>query len=354
MGTCKGLILSGGSGVRMRPFSHAGPKQLLPVANRPVLDYAVAEMIAAGVAELVVVTGSSEAGRVRSALDQLAHGALAVQVVEQDAPRGLAHAVALAQPWLADGPFLMQLGDNLVPGGALHLARAFAANPCAAAILLAPVSEPSRYGIAVLDQHDLVQRLVEKPAEPPGNLALVGVYAFSPAIFAAIEDTAPSARGELEITDAIQRLVEQGQDVIGVEQRDWWLDVGTPADLLQANRRLLDRLAPQVDGELIATRTDGLVRVGAGSRLLGCTLRGPVLVGCGCDLEDADLGPYVAIGDGARLRGCALAESVVLSGAVVDGPVRQLRHSIIGSSAQVLGGAQTRLLLGDACRVEGI
>ena len=354
MGALRGLLLSGGTGVRMRPFSFNSPKQLLPVANRPVLAYAAAEMAAAGVADLVVVTGAPEAAAVRTALTGLAADFLTIRYVVQAAPRGLADAVAVARPCLEDTPFLMQLGDNLVPGGARRLVQVFAAQDCTAAVLVAKVDDPGRYGVAVVDASGLVRRLVEKPQQCSEDLALVGVYAFRPEIFAAIAETVPSARGELEITDALDRLVERGYPVRAVQHPDWWCDVGTPDDLLQANRHLLAGLTAQLDGEVAGSRVQGAARVGPGSRLVGCTIQGPVLVGAGCELQDAALGPFVSIGDGARLCGCTLADSVVFPGAAVDRPGKPLTQTIIGRSARVTGGAAARLLLGDASWVEGI
>lgn len=336
----KGLILCGGHGLRMRPFSLGEPKQLLPVANRPVLAHAVAEMQAAGVTELVLVTGAHTGPAIRRALEAACPDGPRTTYVVQEAPRGLAHAVATAAAALGGSPFLLQLGDNLVPGGAARLAAVMrqAAAP-AAAVLVAPVSDPSRYGIAVPGPDGCIQRLVEKPPEPPGNLALVGVYAFSPEIHAAIAGIRPSPRGELEITDALQRLVELGRPVLAIEHRGWWFDVGTPPDLLAANRRMLEGRP---------------VSVGAGTRISACTLRGPVLIGDGCELEEATLGPFVCVGDGARLRRCRIEESVILPGARIDAPGKPLRESILGRAVTVRGGASLRLLLGDHASLEGV
>lgn len=351
----KGLLLCGGEGLRMRPFSLGGPKQLLPVLNRPVAAHARDELWACGIRDLVVVTAAHKVDAFRQALGDGAAMGGSITYVAQPAPLGLAHAVAAAAPALGGEPFLMQLGDNLVPGGAGRLAAALQGPEApAAAVLVAPTATPWRYGIAVTDGRGQVRRLVEKPALAPGQLALVGVYAFTPAIYAAIAAIGPSARGELEITDALQWLVAAGRPVVAVEHPAWWGDIGTPQDLLAANLQLLPAIAPGLEGTVTGSRLTGRVAVGAGSRVEGCLITGPVLIGAGCQVHDANLGPLVAVGDGAALRSCRISRSVILPEAVIDAPAGWIRHSVIGRSARVSGGVDLELVVGDHGQVRGV
>src|SRR3954462_12732542 len=281
----KGLILSGGKGTRLRPITHTSAKQLVPVANKPVLFYGIESLVAAGVSEIGIIIAPETGGEIRAAAGDGSQFGCAITYIEQDAPSGLAHAVLTAEQFLGDSPFVMYLGDNLLRDGIIDLVEAFRAQEPDALILLTPVPDPEHYGVAELDG-DNVKRLVEKPKEPVSNLALVGVYMFTPAIHDAARAIEPSWRDELEITDAIQRLIDQGLRVDPHIVRGWWKDTGQVQDMLDANRLILDDLGERIEGELIDSRTEGRVVVEKGARLENSTVRGPAIIGAGARLGD--------------------------------------------------------------------
>ena len=287
----KGLILSGGKGTRLRPLTHTSAKQLVPVANKPVLFYGIEAMAAAGIREVGIVIAPETGGEIRSEAGNGERFGVSITYIEQAEPLGLAHAVLTAEPFLGDSPFVMYLGDNLLRDGITDLVEAFRAENPEALILLTPVPDPENYGVAELDGDNRVARLVEKPPDPQTNLALVGVYMFSPRIFEAARAIEPSARGELEITDAIQHLVDGSMRVDPHVVQGWWKDTGQVADMLEANRLILDDLPASVDGELLDTRIEGRVRVEAGARLERATVRGPAIIGAGSVVRDAYVGP---------------------------------------------------------------
>src|ERR1700759_698476 len=266
MPALKGLILSGGKGTRLRPITHTSAKQLVPVANRPVLFYAIQAMADAGIDEVGIIIAPETGDEIREVTGDGSRFGVKITYIVQDEPAGLAHAVLTAEPFLGDAPFVMYLGDNLLQGGISDLVGAFQRNAPDALILLTPVPDPEHYGVAELDG-DRVMRLAEKPPEPKTDLALVGVYMFTPQIHDAARAIEPSGRGELEITDAIQHLVDAGARVEPHIVRGWWKDTGRLEDMLEANRLILDNLVTRVDGELIDSHIDGRVvgEAGAGS-----------------------------------------------------------------------------------------
>src|SRR6478672_280029 len=288
----RGLILSGGKGTRLRPITHTSAKQLVPVANKPVLFYGLEAMAQAGIRSVGIIIAPETGEEIRVAVGDGSQFGLEVEFIVQDEPLGLAHAVLTARDFLGASPFVMYLGDNLLQGGIVELVEAFRANAPDALILLTPVPDPENYGVAELDG-DRVVRLVEKPPEPATDLALVGVYMFTPAIHAAAEAIEPSARGELEITDAIQHLVDGGLRVEPHVVRGWWKDTGRLEDMLEANRLILDNLVVgRIDGELVDSNVDGRVVIEAGAVLERTTVRGPAIVGAGARLRDCYVGPY--------------------------------------------------------------
>src|SRR5215212_8574948 len=258
-GPLKGLILSGGKGTRLRPITHTSAKQLVPVANKPVLFYGLEAMAAAGIEEVGIIIAPETGGEIRAAAGDGSRFGVRIEYIEQDEPLGLAHAVLTAEPFLGDTPFVMYLGDNLLRDGITDLVDQFRAEAPDAMILLTPVPDPEHYGVAELDGDERVTRLVEKPKEPKTDLALVGVYMFTPQIFEAARAIEPSWRGELEITDAIQHLVDGGLRVDPHIVRGWWKDTGQVQDMLDANRLILDDLTERVEGELIDSRVEGRV-----------------------------------------------------------------------------------------------
>src|ERR687893_2502236 len=310
----KGLILSGGKGTRLRPLTHTSAKQLVPVANKPVLFYGIEAMAEAGIEDVGIIIAPETGAEIREAAGDGSRFGLRIEYIEQDAPLGLAHAVLTAEEFLGDSPFVMYLGDNLLRNGIVALVDTFRSEQPDALILLTPVPDPQNYGVAELDGDNRVARLVEKPKEPKTDLALVGVYMFTPAIFDAARAIEPSWRNELEITDAIQTLVDRGLRVDPHIVHGWWKDTGQVHDMLEANRLILDDLDERVDGELVDSKVEGRVVIEAGARLGETPLRGPAIIGRGAVLTDAYIGPYTAIGDGVVVSKAEIENAIVLEG----------------------------------------
>jgi glucose-1-phosphate thymidylyltransferase len=280
----KGLILSGGKGTRLRPITHTSAKQLVPVANKPVLFYGIEAMAQAGIEEVGIIIAPETGAEIRAAAGDGSRFGIQLTYIVQDQPLGLAHAVLTAEAFLTDSPFVMYLGDNLLQGGIEDLVTAFRKNAPDALILLTPVPDPEHYGVAVLNDGAVV-RLVEKPSEPETDLALVGVYMFTPAVHDAARAIEPSDRGELEITDAIQYLVDRGLRIEPHIVKGWWKDTGRLEDMLAANRLVLDTIEGRVDGDLIESQVDGRVVIEAGARLERSAVRGPAIIGAGARLR---------------------------------------------------------------------
>jgi len=331
----KGLILSGGKGTRLRPITHTSAKQLVPVANKPVLFYGIEAMAAAGIREVGIIIAPETGGEIRAAAGDGSRFGVAISYIEQDEPLGLAHAVLTAAPFLGDSPFVMYLGDNLLQGGIEGLVAAFRANAPEALILLTAVPDPENYGVAELDGGQVV-RLVEKPAQPATDLALVGVYMFTPAIHDAARAIAPSERGELEITDAIQHLVDGGRRVEPHIVKGWWKDTGRLEDMLEANRLVLDTIESRVEGELVDSQIGGRVVVEPGARLERTSVRGPAIVGAGARLVDAYIGPYTAIGEGCVIERSEVEHSILLAGSSVRGLNGRMESSLLGRNVSVV------------------
>ncbi len=331
----KGLILSGGKGTRLRPITHTSAKQLVPVANKPVLFYGIEAMAAAGIHDVGIVIAPETGGEIRAAAGDGRRFGVEITYIEQDAPLGLAHAVLTAEPFLERSPFVMYLGDNLLRDGITDLVDAFRAEEPDALILLTPVSDPHNYGVAELDGGGQVARLVEKPQQPRTDLALVGVYMFSPHVFEAARAIEPSWRGELEITDAIQQLVDRRLRVDPHVVQGWWKDTGQVEDMLEANRLILDDLAERVEGELVEARVEGRVAIESGARLERATVRGPTVVGAGSVIRDAYVGPFTAIGERVRIERCEIEHSIVLADSTVENLEGRIEASLIGRNVRV-------------------
>jgi len=354
----KALILSGGKGTRLRPLTYTGAKQLVPVANKPILWYGIEAIVAAGITDIGIII-SPETGEeinLKTGDGQLfgAH----ITYILQDQPLGLAHAVKIAQPFLGDSPFIMYLGDNLIEDDLKPFFTAFKEQNLDALILLRKVSNPSAFGVAKVDEQGRVLQLVEKPKVPPSNLALVGVYFFSTAIHHAIASIQPSARGELEITDAIQALINFQKPVEALQLRGWWLDTGKKDDLLEANRIILDTsLEIDLQGEIDSnSQVIGRVKIAAGSKIINSTIRGPVIIGKDCHLENCFIGPYTSIADGVKLIETDLEHSVILQYAQVKGVHQRIVDSVVGQRAKVEVTPRRpkalRFLIGDDSHVE--
>jgi glucose-1-phosphate thymidylyltransferase len=327
----KGLILSGGRGTRLRPLTHTSAKQLVPVANKPVLFYGIEALAAAGIADVGIVVAPETGDEIAAAVGDGRRFGVTVTYIPQEAPLGLAHAVLTAESFLGDSPFVVYLGDNLLRDGITELVGAFREERPDALILLTPVPDPQSYGVAEL-RDGRVARLVEKPSEPRSDLALVGVYMFTPAIHRAAREIEPSGRGELEITDAIQRLIDGGLRVDPHVVRGWWKDTGKVEDILEANRLILDDLEERIDGDLVDARVDGRVVVEAGARLERATVRGPAIVGARSRISDAYVGPYTAIGEDVSIVRAEVEHSIILSSSSVEDLQGRMEASLVGRS----------------------
>jgi glucose-1-phosphate thymidylyltransferase len=352
----KGLVLAGGKGSRLRPLTATGAKQLVPVANKPVLFYALEQLVAAGITDIGIITGDT-AEQVKVAVgDGSAFGA-SVTYLQQSQPLGLAHAIITAEQWLGDDHFCMFLGDNFLGGGIAPYARAFRQRPCSAEILLCQVDDPSSVGVALLDDDGRVQRLVEKPRDRISDLAVIGVYFFGPEVHCITPTLTPSARGELEITDAIQGLIDAGHEVRAETIADDWIDTGKKDDMLAANRLVLGSLQRRIEGEVDTESTlVGRVAVESGAKIVASTVRGPVVIGAGARIEDAYIGPFTAIGPDCQLTSCEIEHSIVLQGSVIRHVDRRIADSLIGREVIIerspLRPQAIRLMLGDHSRVD--
>ncbi|MGH9105458.1 MAG: glucose-1-phosphate thymidylyltransferase [Acidimicrobiales bacterium] len=366
----KALVLSGGAGTRLRPITHTRAKQLVPVANKPVLFYGLEAIASAGIKQVGIVVGET-APEVQAAVGDGSAFGLEVTYLRQDAPRGLAHGVLIARDFLGDDDFVMYLGDNLLQqdlrdfvdrfqgqrsrATAPRLGEESPAVP-AAQILLAHVEDPQRFGVAELGPGGRVLRLVEKPVVPPSDLALVGVYLFDTKIHEAVASIKPSSRGELEITDAIQWLIDAGHVVLSEVLAGWWIDTGKLTPLLEANRLLLEGLERRVDGEVDAeSQLDGRVVVEAGSRVVRSNVRGPAIIGTGSEIVDSFIGPFTAIGPGCSVRHSEIEHSLLVGSARVFDAGR-IEDSLLGYDVEVTRSARrpraTRLMVGDHCLID--
>ena len=350
----KGLILAGGKGTRLRPITHTSAKQLIPVANKPVLFYGIEAIAAAGIREIGIIIAPETGDEVRAAAGDGSRFGVEITYILQDAPSGLAHAVLTAEPFLGEEPFVMYLGDNLLQGGIVDLVERFRGGGADALILLTAVSDPENYGVAELEG-DRVVRLTEKPQSRVSDLALVGVYMFTHSIHDAARAIAPSARGELEITDAIQQLLDSGLRVEPHIVEGWWKDTGQLADMLEANRLILDTLTPRCEGELVDSQLDGRVIVEDGARLERSTVRGPAIIGAGARLTDAYVGPYTAIGEGCVIESAEVEHSILLGGAEVCRLDGRVESSLLGRNVRISRDARQprayRFMLGDNSEV---
>lgn len=350
----RALILAGGEGSRLRPLTHTNAKQLIPVAGSPILFHALESIRDAGIAEVAIVIGST-GDEIRAAVGDGSAWGLAVTYVEQPAPLGLADAVRCARDVVAGEPFLMYLGDNVLLEGVSRFVEEFERTRPDAQIFLARVPEPERFGVAVLDGERVV-RLIEKPREPVSDLALVGVYLFDDAIHEAIATLEPSWRGEFEITEAIQWLIDHGRTVRAEMVSGWWKDTGRPADLLEANRVLLGALRPAAGaGEIDAASTvEGVVSLGSGAKVIRSRIVGPVSIGPDTVIEDSTIGPDVSIERDCVVQRSSIRSSIVMQDVRVHG-VDGLADSILGRGTEVRHSgrpATHRLVVGDHGRVE--
>jgi glucose-1-phosphate thymidylyltransferase len=371
----KALVLAGGRGTRLRPITHTSAKQLVPVANKPVLFYGLEALRAAGITEVgIVVADPTEMLRpdhrsgemvtvmvnsqaeIRAAVGDGSRFGLRVTYLVQEAPLGLAHAVKIARDYMAGEPFVMYLGDNLIKDGITPFVREFEAERPDAQILLARVPNPQEFGVAEL-AGDRVVRLEEKPAAPRSDLALVGVYLFGPSVFEAVDAIRPSKRGELEITDAIQHLIDSGRRVRSHVIGGWWKDTGKVEDMLEGNRMMLGGLQTRIDGRIDAeTRVEGAIVVGADAVVERSHLRGPLVIGRGAQVRDAYVGPFTSVADGVVIDHAEIEHSIVLERSRLEHVSTRIESSLIGREAVITTSPARprahRLMIGDSSRVE--
>jgi glucose-1-phosphate thymidylyltransferase len=346
----KGLILSGGKGTRLRPLTYTRAKQLVPVANKPVLFYGVEAIVAAGIREIGVVVGDTRE-EIQQALGDGSRFGAQITYIDQDAPRGLAHAVLISESYLRGEPFVMYLGDNLIADGITALVDDYRRIGCNSQILLARVPNPEQFGVAELANGTVV-RLTEKPPQPRSDLALVGVYMFDETIFEAVRAIRPSARQELEITDAIQWLVDHGKSVHPHIVSGWWKDTGKIEDMLEANRIILDTFKPRgLESVDSGCRVEGKVVVEPGAKLFQSTIRGPAIIGPGAEIRNAFVGPYTSIGPDCFVESCEIENSIVLQGSRLEKIPGRIADSLIGTNVRIHPGHERprvhRFLIGD-------
>ena len=351
----KGLVLSGGAGTRLRPITHTRAKQLVPVAGKPVLFYGLEAMAAAGITQVGIIIGDT-GNEIRAAVGDGSRFGLAVTFIPQDAPRGLAHAVLTAEEFIGDSAFCMYLGDNLLRDGIAGFVDEFRAGDADAMILLQHVPNPSEYGVAELDASGAVKQLVEKPKEPKSDLALVGVYLFTSAIFDAARRLEPSWRGEYEITDAIQGMVDSGLRVEPHVVTGWWKDTGQLVDMLEANRLVLDAIETDIQGTVIDSKIEGRVVIQAGATVERCHIRGPVVICAGATVRDAYVGPYSAISEDALVERAEIEHAILLERSSIVGIDTRIEDSLIGADCEIRRSdairSANRLLVGDGSRIE--
>jgi len=333
----KGLLLSGGSGTRLRPLTHSGPKQLIPVANKPVLVYALEDLKRAGITDVAVILGLNGREQVIERIGDGGQYGINVSYIDQGAPLGIAHAVACAEDFMGEEPFVVYLGDNILRHGITQLVSDFDKISCDAVVALQRVPDPQRYGVADLDDSGHLIQLVEKPTAPKSDLALVGVYLFTRSIFDAIQHIEPSWRNELEITDAIQNLIDNKRVVKHHIIQGWWKDTGMPEDILEVNRLLLDDLVPVADGIIEEGATvKGRVSIGKGTVLrAGSVVFGPSIIGDNCTIDAGTyIGPYTSIGDGTRISGAHIEDSIVIGESFIACK-KTIVESLIGDKTQI-------------------
>lgn len=351
----KALILSGGTGSRLRPLTYTGAKQLIPVANKPILYYAIEAIREAGIQEIGMIVGDTR-DEIKRAIGDGSQFGVNITYIPQEAPLGLAHAVKIAEPFIGEEDFLMFLGDNLVRDGVKAFADQFNADKPNSLILLSRVPDPQRFGVAEIE-HGQIKRLVEKPKVPPSDLALVGVYLFDRHIFRAVSEIAPSPRGELEITDAIQHLIDHGYKVEAHIIDGWWKDTGKPEDMLEANRMMVEAIELRIDGQVDeSSQIIGRAIVESGARIENSMIRGPVVIGAGAHIKDSYIGPFTSISQGVQITSSEIENSIILQDTVIEHIPTRIDSSLIGKNVRITQIAERpkalTFVLGDNSRAE--
>jgi len=351
----KGLILSGGKGTRLYPITYTSAKQLVPVANKPVLFRVIEAIRDAGISEIGIVVGDT-AEEIKRSVGAGDRWGVKITYIRQDAPLGLAHAVKISQPFLGDDRFVMFLGDNVIQGGISELISQFADSEWDSQIVLTQVKNPQQYGVAQLDDQGQIVKLIEKPKDPPSDLALVGIYMFDHHVFQAVNAISPSWRGELEITDAIQWLVENGYSVYPYVHRGWWIDTGKMEDLLEANSLVLDELDHYIDGYVDEdSQINGKVTVEEGAQIINSRIRGPVIIGKDTRIIDSYIGPFTSIYHHALIENSEIEHCIVLENSQILNIPHRIEDSLIGRNVEIVRSPTKpkayKLTLGDNSRV---
>lgn len=350
----KAIILCAGLGTRLRPLTFSIAKHLIPVGNKPVLFFAIENLVEVGVREIGMIVSKESQPIIEGAVGDGGRWGVRVSYIEQPQPMGLAHAAQCAESFVGGDSFIMYLGDNLIPEGMGEGVRRFESSSADALVMLKEVADPSAFGIAQLEGDHIV-KLIEKPKDPPSNLAIVGGYIFRPSIFESIRQIKPSWRNEYEITDAIQNLIDRGLKVVPYVLTSWWKDTGKPEDILDANRVMLDAVSPAQEGSVDAASTiDGTVRIGEKVEIVRSRIEGPAIIGAGARIVDAYVGPYSAVGAGVEIVRSRVEDSVIMEDTKIEDVAGPLSHSLVGRKVKLRGGAagQTlRVLLGDMCEV---
>jgi glucose-1-phosphate thymidylyltransferase len=354
----KGVILHGGFGTKLRPLTHTGPKQLIPVANKPISQFVLEDLRNSGITEIAIILGNVYQEKVKEHYGDGRKFGANIQYVQQDEPRGIAHAVSLCEEFVKNQPFIVYLGDNLIKGGISTFVKEFGNSKDDAMVLLCPVKNPQRFGVAKIDKKGKLIQLIEKPKEPPSNYALTGIYFFKTPIFEMIKRLKPSWRGELEITDAIQLLLENGYKVGYKIVQGWWKDTGTPEDILEANRLVLDELRPEVRGKIESdSSVQGRVSIGVNSTIKkNALIRGPAIIGENSVIEaKVYVGPYTSIGSHCTIRRGEIENSIIMDNCTINIEERMTDsiiapHSEITSNKAVSHGK--RFILGERTYIE--
>jgi glucose-1-phosphate thymidylyltransferase len=352
----KGLILSGGQGTRLRPFTYTGAKQLVPIANKPVLFYAIEDLVDAGIKDIGIVISPETGEQVKGAVGDGSRFGAHAEYILQDAPRGIAHGIKIARDFLGDDKFVLFLGDNFIRDGIVKQVAAFRDAAMNAQIILYHMENPSAMGVAVLDGDGRVTRLVEKPKQFVSPYAVIGIYMFDRNVFAAVDSIMPSARGELEITDTIQYLIDRRLNVRAHLLDGWWIDTGKMSDILEANRLVLDVVESRNEGEVDgSSQLEGRVVLQKGAVVVNSTIRGPAIIGERTRIEDAFVGPYTSIYYDCLVRNCEIEHSVVLDNSTITDAPARIADSLIGRNVQ-LGRAEghtktLRMVVGDFSKV---
>jgi glucose-1-phosphate thymidylyltransferase len=332
----KGIILHGGAGTRLRPLTYSGPKQLIPIANKPVSQYALEDLISAGIKDVAIVLGETFPELVREYYGDGSNFGIRITYIYQGFPKGIAHAIGLCKDFVGDDKFVVYLGDNILQNGIKEYLKEFVNNNYDAMVLLKEVDDPKNFGVAEFNKNGKLVRFIEKPKIPPSKYALIGIYFLSPIIFRMIEKLKPSWRGEYEITDALQLLLEGGYNVSYRIVDGWWFDTGKKDDIIKVNALILDeRMQRRIEGEIINSNVEGRVTIENSTKVINSTIRGPTIIGKNCYIENSFIGPFTSIGDNVKIINSSVEYSIIMDGVIIEN-VERIEDSLIGKNAKIL------------------